>query len=343
MRITQISMVVLMCMGCGDGTMESGGMGAEPPMEEQGRDAAMTVTDAAIEDVEVDAHELEPDAAPESVDMGEGGVLADGSMATPMDAAPSPSVDSGPSVAALECARISEANPQWEVCTESPDECAGVFADGAGCAAFCAAAGLVCTGRFGGEPGCQLEPDNPMDCAADNGHASDWCVCGRPDASNPGADPPDAPGDPLCPGDAQNPPMRLQMGYREAAYTQRHNWVLNCYDYAYTAHGAEHEECDPDFEPDGSRRGTATFTFLDVPPGNYRVMIGSRHTENRNGAGAVFLVNGRRSVMDQRVNAPERVWEPHGDHCLSGRVDVVLDSTPNAGSDSVFGVRLEPR
>ncbi len=338
MQITKISLVVFMCFGCGDGTIEGGGMGGQPPIDEQGRDAGPTVADAAG-----DAEGPAPDAAPDPVDLGEDGAVIDASMAAPVDAAPSSPVDARVSAAPVECGRISAADPQWEVCTESADECAGVFADGAGCAAFCAAAGLVCTDRFGGEPGCQLETDNPMDCAADNGHDSDWCVCGRPDAAGPGEMPPAVPMDPLCPRDETNPPAFMELGYREATYTQRHNWVLNCYDYAYTARAAEHEECDDDFEPDGSRHGTAIFAFADVPPGTYRVMIGSRHTENRNGAGAVFLVNGRRNVMDQRVNAPERVWEPLGDHCLSGRVEVVLDSTVNGGSDSVLGVRLEPR
>ena len=64
--------------------------------------------------------------------------------------------------------------------------------------------------------------------------------------------------------------------------------------------------------------------------------------ENRNPAGALFLVNGEPRLIDQRVQAPERVWELHGTYCLSGEVEVTLDSTVNGGSDSVLGVRLEP-
>ncbi|MCK6548824.1 hypothetical protein L6R52_23470 [Myxococcota bacterium] len=77
------------------------------------------------------------------------------------------------------CAPIA-ATPGSEVCEVGPDRCAGVFTAGQGCAAYCAAAGMVCTARFGGEPGCRQEPQNPLDCAASNGHQSDWCECARP-------------------------------------------------------------------------------------------------------------------------------------------------------------------
>ena len=53
-----------------------------------------------------------------------------------------------------DCSLISQANPAWEVCVTGPDFCAGVFTDGAGCQAYCAPAGLTCTARYGGEPGC---------------------------------------------------------------------------------------------------------------------------------------------------------------------------------------------
>jgi hypothetical protein len=78
----------------------------------------------------------------------------------------------------VDCAAISKANPSWEVCESGPSFCAGVFADGAGCAAFCAAVGLPCTARFGGDVGCVKEPQNPLACAAQTGHQSDWCECG---------------------------------------------------------------------------------------------------------------------------------------------------------------------
>ncbi len=78
----------------------------------------------------------------------------------------------------VDCSLISAANPAWEVCETGPGFCAGVFTDGAGCQAYCAPAGLTCTARFGGEPGCIQEPGNVIDCNASNGHQSDWCECG---------------------------------------------------------------------------------------------------------------------------------------------------------------------
>ncbi len=80
----------------------------------------------------------------------------------------------------VDCSLISAENPAWEVCETGPSTCAGVFGDGAGCVAYCAAAGLVCQARYGGEPGCIKEPANPLDCFEDNGHQSDWCECGVP-------------------------------------------------------------------------------------------------------------------------------------------------------------------
>ena len=84
--------------------------------------------------------------------------------------------------------------PGYEVCEEAPTRCAGVFSNGAGCNAFCAAAGMRCTARTGGEPGCRPEPANILGCDDDNGHASDWCVC-------EGMPPPPPP-----PQDAASPP-----------------------------------------------------------------------------------------------------------------------------------------
>ncbi|MCG3174849.1 MAG: hypothetical protein GMKNLPBB_03138 [Myxococcota bacterium] len=81
-----------------------------------------------------------------------------------------------------------------EVCGETANSCQGVFAKGEGCEKYCAAAGMVCTARFGGEPGCQKEPRNPIPCGASNGHLSDWCECqhvGPPDAGPADISPPD--------------------------------------------------------------------------------------------------------------------------------------------------------
>jgi len=86
--------------------------------------------------------------------------------------------DAGDDDDATDCSAISAANPAWEVCETGPDFCAGVFTDGAGCEAYCAPAGLQCTARFGGEPGCVKEPENVLDCFENNGHQSDWCECG---------------------------------------------------------------------------------------------------------------------------------------------------------------------
>ncbi len=133
-----------------------------------------------------------------------------------------------------------------------------------------------------------------------------------------------------------------QIDYMDAVYTQRHNWVLRA-DYAFTAYGAEHIESDVDglFDPDGSRTGTATFAFEDVVVGTYEIQIRSRHTENRNPAGALFVVDGEGIRIDQRddLSFTTDVW---GVRELGGDVTVVLDSTMENASDSVIWVRLEP-
>ena len=78
----------------------------------------------------------------------------------------------------VDCSLITQANPAWEVCETGPQFCAGTFADGAGCEAYCAPVGLPCTARYGGEPGCDKEPDYVQNCSDDSGHDSDWCDCG---------------------------------------------------------------------------------------------------------------------------------------------------------------------
>jgi hypothetical protein len=237
----------------------------------------------------------------------------------------------------VDCSLISAANAAWEVCEEGPIECAGVFTDGAGCEAYCASAGLVCLARYGGEPGCQKEPENPIDCDTSNGHQSDWCTCGPGES---GGDEP-AGGDSDCESDLDTPPLSVQIAYTDATYTERNNWVLNCRDYAYTAQSSEHQECDSIYQPDGSRSGTATFLFEDLPRGLYDAYMGGRHTENRNPSGALFIVDGHSVAIDQTTGS-DYEWDYHGQYCLEGRVEVVLDSSVNNGSDSVFGVLLEP-
>ncbi len=145
-----------------------------------------------------------------------------------------------------------------------------------------------------------------------------------------------------CESDPADLPFEMEQGYTEASYAERHNWVLDCRPYAYTASGSEHEPCDSTYNPDGSRTGTATFTFGHVPRGGYDVYVEGRHTENRNSAGALFYVNEHAEVVDQQDESGDYVWTLHGTYCLEGDVEVVLDSTVNSGSDSVSGVRLVP-
>ena len=82
------------------------------------------------------------------------------------------------------CSGISSTSA-WEVCAWTTSTCSGTYNDGAGCAKYCAAAGMVCLARFGGEPGCKKEPNNKIACGVSNGHKSDWCECASPDAGVP--------------------------------------------------------------------------------------------------------------------------------------------------------------
>ncbi len=136
-----------------------------------------------------------------------------------------------------------------------------------------------------------------------------------------------------------------EIDFWDAAYQMRHNWVLRCdgFEYAYTAYADEHidSDCDGLYAPDGSRRGTATFTFADVVPATYEIQIHSRHTDNRNPLGALFVVNGEGIRIDQRDDADftTDIW---GVRELGGQVTVVLDSSQESESDSVVWVRLAP-
>lgn len=131
------------------------------------------------------------------------------------------------------------------------------------------------------------------------------------------------------------------LGYREATYTQRRNWVLDCRDYAYTARGAEHEACDGQYNPDGSTHGTATFRFGGVVADRYTVRVEGRLTENRNPRGTLVRVGGNQVRIDQRSEG-EVAFQSAGEYVLSGDVDVVIDSTQENGSDSVRRVQLQP-
>jgi len=86
------------------------------------------------------------------------------------------------------CSGIS-ANKNYELCAWTATTCAGNYLNGAGCKTYCAAAGMVCTARFGGDKGCKKEPQNPIACNASNGHLSDWCECAYPPGKDAGPPP----------------------------------------------------------------------------------------------------------------------------------------------------------
>ena len=147
-----------------------------------------------------------------------------------------------------------------------------------------------------------------------------------------------------CPPAPMAPPKSVQIGYEDAVYTRPHNWVLRCdYDegYAFTAKGDQAMlDCSELYAPDGTRKGTATFTFLDLPPANYQVSIKSRHSANRNPIGALFVVAGEGKRIDQLEG--DMVVDIWGTKQLAGTITVVLDSDKEGASDSVTWVRLDP-
>jgi hypothetical protein len=167
---------------------------------------------------------------------------------------------------------------------------------------------------------------------------SDWCECGVPPGGVLDAGAPD----PNCPTDPGNPPKKVEYDTGDAVFEQRHNWAVTCDAHAYTASNSEHQACDGEYTPDGSRKGKATFTFPNVPPGRYDVYVESKHTKNRNPKGALFYVNSHSKVINQVSDPSAFIWDLHGRYCLHGEVNVVLDSTVNSGSDAVSGVRLVP-
>jgi hypothetical protein len=236
--------------------------------------------------------------------------------------------------APLDCSPIA-AVAAYELCQSTATLCAGVFTNGAGCNAFCAAAGLQCVARYGGEPGCQKEPAYAMGCDDVNGHLSDWCECG------PGSGTP--PPDPTCASDPTQPPRQLEKHYTVATYGNRSAWALTCRDYAYTAQYEEHEACDSLYQA-GSGRGSASFVF-SVPRGRYDVFLVGRHTPNRNSQGALVRVRFDGQEQTARVMQNDDaglVADLVGRYCLGGSVEVMLDSTVSAASDSVQKVRLVP-
>lgn len=151
---------------------------------------------------------------------------------------------------------------------------------------------------------------------------------------------------PVDAGMPTGPRVTRRLGYMNATYTRRGNFVFRCdANYAYTARG-DHasEDCTGGYNPDGTLRGTATFTFPNVVSGAYDIIVTSRHSSNRNILGALFVVNGEPSRIDQRTGPGTLtlVDDTWGRRTLSGTVTVVLDATNNRGSDSVSAVTLRP-
>ncbi len=133
----------------------------------------------------------------------------------------------------------------------------------------------------------------------------------------------------------------------QATWVNRGNVVFRCdANYAYTARGADHitEDCEGRYAPDGTLRARGTWTFPNVVPAMYDVLITSRHSTNRNDAMALFIVNGESRRVDQRTGSGSLTLETDtwGRRMLSGTVTVVLDSFTNRGSDSVSAVILRP-
>ncbi len=100
------------------------------------------------------------------------------------------------------CVGISN-NKSYELCNWTATTCAGVYTNGAGCKKYCAAAGMICTARFGGDPGCKKETTK-FACNANNGHKSNWCECAFP--AKPDAGPPKPDAKPQPKPDAKLPP-----------------------------------------------------------------------------------------------------------------------------------------
>jgi len=233
----------------------------------------------------------------------------------------------------VDCSGIAQ-RAGFELCQSGSDSCAGVYTNGAGCTAYCAAAGMQPVSCFGGEPGCQKEAVT-IDCYASNGHQSDWCEC----AGDGGTEPPPS----GCTPGAGYSGQTLQRHFTEGSYSPRSSWVLDCRAYAYTAQFEEHEACDSHYQA-GSGHGTATFNF-SVARGPYQVYLVGRHTTNRNSAGAVVLVrNGSLSASGTVMQRDDGGIEADlvGEYCLEGAVEVVVDSSRNSGSDSVESIRLVP-
>jgi len=93
------------------------------------------------------------------------------------------------------CDKIKQ-KAKYEVCSQTATTCAGTYDDGSGCVAYCAAANMICVARFGGQPGCQKEPQTKIPCNAINTNQSDWCECASPPRLDAGVATPDSAGAP---------------------------------------------------------------------------------------------------------------------------------------------------
>jgi hypothetical protein len=151
---------------------------------------------------------------------------------------------------------------------------------------------------------------------------------------------------PAPPDMPMGPAKAVQLDFNAATYGQRHNWVLRCdfgEGYAFTAKGDQAAlDCGKLYNPDGTRKGTATFVFEDLVPATYEITIASRHSANRNPKGALFVVDGEAKRVDQTQGDAITV-DTWGTKQLAGTIEVVLDSAMEGESDSVTWVRLEPQ
>ncbi len=86
----------------------------------------------------------------------------------------------------VDCSPIA-ANTDWQLCSSTDDECRAVFTDKAGCNALCAAANLTCAGVFENiDDACAPDTTRAeLTCTPDSNHASDYCVCKRPNECQP--------------------------------------------------------------------------------------------------------------------------------------------------------------
>ena len=89
-------------------------------------------------------------------------------------AATTAATTAGPS----DCSAISD-DPAWQLCASGDGTCEGVFTDGAGCDALCAAVGMFCAQVHEDIDGvCAPDLERPpVGCAPPSGHKSDYCVC----------------------------------------------------------------------------------------------------------------------------------------------------------------------